>query len=162
MECTFERGESVFDNNNDFYAHLDQCTTIVADELVLGDVYDRLVLPEVVNITGTIIASGKHDRGHTALGTPRLKSIQMPKLQYLGGLDFRNISTISYFSFDELRDVPGRIYIEDPALETILECGNLTHAGAITLRGTFTLQVSLFFCFCFCSFRLFRYICAIN
>jgi hypothetical protein len=54
-------------------------------------------------------------------------------------LDFRNVSTVSYFSFNELRDVPGRIYIEDPALETILEFGNLTHAGTITLRGTFTL-----------------------
>ncbi|KAJ0292225.1 hypothetical protein COL922a_014240, partial [Colletotrichum nupharicola] len=132
MDCYLSPDKSTFNSFDDLHSRLAGCTTIIAAEILLDGLRGFLDLPDIVNITGTITASG------VRAPTERLRGINMPNLRFVGGVDFRACIYMDYFGFGQVKDVSGAVYIQSPESGARLEFGNLTRADSVTLKGTFS------------------------
>ncbi|KAL4821882.1 hypothetical protein BDW67DRAFT_149741 [Aspergillus spinulosporus] len=131
-ECVLE--DQFLDSSEEVHEALAGCTTVIADKVSIGGASGRLVLPDVVNITGVISSTALFD---SALSTPLMTSIEAPQLVHLGGLDLNSISSIANLSFPKLQHVAGQIRIEHPERYVNLDFPVLQDAKSIYLDGDF-------------------------
>jgi hypothetical protein len=97
------------------YKEVEGCTTIIAGDINISPVYDRLYLPDVMNLTGTIVV----EHWRESFGYPIVSAIEMPQLEHLGGLDVRNATALQNVTMPKLKDVVGKLHIETS--ETFVE-----------------------------------------
>ncbi|KAL2810320.1 hypothetical protein BJX63DRAFT_402346 [Aspergillus granulosus] len=118
---------------DDIYKEVDGCTTIISSDIDISPVYDRLYLPDVVNITGTIVV--QHWREN--MGYPIVPAIEMPRLEHLGGLDISNATALQNVTMPTLKELPGKLYIESSSTFVALDFRSLEHANSIRLGAQF-------------------------
>jgi hypothetical protein len=87
----------------------------------------------VVNITGILIVPNNDDEW----GMPVLDSIEFPDLEYLGGLDVYQVNELQNVKFPKLKRVTGKINIATIVSDAYVDFGELEHAGALRLDGSF-------------------------
>jgi hypothetical protein len=133
-ECIFDNPSNIgYRSEDDLRRDFDGCTTIVANNITIGDLRGSLVVREVVNITGTIIIPNNDDEW----GMPVLTSIEFPDLEYLGGLDVYQVNELQSLAFPKLKRVMGRIDITAIEKDVNVNFEALERAGALRLDGWF-------------------------
>jgi hypothetical protein len=133
-ECIFDNPPNIgYRNEDDLHRDFDGCTTIVADNITLGNLRGSLVVPDVVNITGTLIIPNNDDKW----GLPVLNSIEFPDLEHLGGLDVYQVNDLKSFTFPKLKRVSGKIDITAIEKDANVNFEALERAGALRLNGWF-------------------------
>ncbi|CBF81712.1 predicted protein [Aspergillus nidulans FGSC A4] len=130
--CVLE--DQFLDSSEEFYEALAGCTTVIADKLSIGGASGRLVLPDVVNITGAIHSTALVP---LALSSPLMTSIEAPQLVHLGGLDLNSIGSIANLSFPKLQHVAGQIRIERLEQYVNIDFPVLEDVKSIYLDGDF-------------------------
>ncbi|KAL4864792.1 hypothetical protein BDV12DRAFT_7720 [Aspergillus spectabilis] len=131
-ECVFTDPEDTFFyENEDAYYAFDGCSTIVAETINISPIYDRLYLPDVINITGIINVSHWTER----FGYPSMPAIEMPNLEYLGALRVRNVTALQNITMPKLKEVTGNIDINASYERLLLDFWSLKRAPAIRVVG---------------------------
>ncbi|KAL3454841.1 hypothetical protein BJX65DRAFT_261504 [Aspergillus insuetus] len=133
-ECIFDNPPNIgYRSEDELHREFDGCTTIVADNITIGDLRGSLVVREVVNVTGTIIIPNNNDEW----GMPVLDSVEFPDLEYLGGLDIYQVNDLQTLTFPKLKRVMEKIDIMPIEKDVNLNFKALERAGALRLHGWF-------------------------
>ncbi|KAJ0413367.1 hypothetical protein BJY00DRAFT_296982 [Aspergillus carlsbadensis] len=133
-ECIFNSPSNIgYRSEDDLQSDFAGCTTIVADNITIGNLRGSLIVRDVVNITGTLIIPNNDDEW----GLPVLESVEFPDLEYLGGLDIYEVNDLQSFTFSNLKRVSGKIDITAIEKDAYVDFGKLEHAGALRLDGRF-------------------------
>ncbi|KAL3456728.1 hypothetical protein BJX64DRAFT_36938 [Aspergillus heterothallicus] len=104
------------------------CSTIVANGILIGDDYNgTFSLAGVKNITGTL---GRN--GHSGL-----ERIEMPDLQYLGGLWLVN-TNVDYVYFENLLAITDALHVQNAAHGIDMVFPNLTTVDAVTIGPSYS------------------------
>ncbi|KAL2798168.1 hypothetical protein BJX66DRAFT_295812 [Aspergillus keveii] len=133
-ECIFNNPTNIgYRSEDDLRRDFDGCTTVVADNITIGALRGSLIVRDVVNITGILIVPNNDDEW----GMPVLGSIEFPDLEYLGGLDVYQVNELQNVKFPKLKRVMGKINIATIVSDAYVDFGELEHAGALRLDGSF-------------------------
>ncbi|KAL2825703.1 hypothetical protein BJY01DRAFT_230073 [Aspergillus pseudoustus] len=127
--CVFDHPG--YRSEDELHRAFDGCTTIVADNITIGDLRDSLVVSGVKNITGTLLVPNNDEWGMPVLG-----SIAFPDLEYLGGLYVYEVNELQNYTFPRLREVREMIDITGIESESRFDFGSLHHAGAVRIWGS--------------------------
>ncbi|KAL3458081.1 hypothetical protein BJX64DRAFT_267410 [Aspergillus heterothallicus] len=129
--CVFDNPPNIgFRFDDELQGELDGCTTVVADNITIGDLRDSLVVQGVQNITATLIVPNNDEWGMPVIG-----SIEFPDLEYLGGLYVYEVNELQNFTFPKLKQVRDMVDITGIESDSRFDFASLEHAGAVRIAA---------------------------